>query len=106
MQNIYLSGRISGLPLDFARESFSEAAKRIRERYPDAQVWNPMTFNHFEEGKPWQSYMQMCLAILERCDTIVLLPDWRESNGAQCEYYYARGMNLQIIHYADICNHQ
>lgn len=101
MQNIYISGRISGLPIEVARARFNAAEQRIHERYPEAKIWNPMQFTYYEEGKPWQHYIQECLAILEACDTIVMLPNWIESNGAQCEYYYARGMHLQIFHYAE-----
>lgn len=102
MRNIYISGRITGLPLEVARARFDAAEQRLQERFPDSKIWNPMKFNQFEEGKPWQSYMQVCLAILETCDTIVLLPNYYESNGAQCEYFYARGMKIQIMHYADV----
>lgn len=102
MKKIYISGRISGLPLDVARARFNQAEARIRAEHPDAEIYNPMRFCTYTPDKSWQDYMHLCLAMLEISDTIVLLPNWRESNGAQCEYYYARGLHLAIYHYADI----
>lgn len=104
MKKIYISGRISGLPIEVARGRFAAAEAYLRERYPDAEIYNPTKFCRYEPGKPWQDYMHLCLSVLEQCDFLVLLPNWLESNGAQCEYYYARGLHLAIYHYAQIKN--
>lgn len=102
MKKIYISGRISGLPIEVARGRFAAAEAYLHERYPDAEIFNPMKFCTYTPEKKWQDYMHVCLSALEQCDTLVLLPNWYQSNGAQCEYYYARGMNLDIYHYANL----
>lgn len=99
MKRIYLSGPISGLPLAVARSRFYAACKFLRIVYPDAEIYNPMTFNSFSPEKKWQDYMHVCLPILETCDTVILLPGWSDSNGAQCERYYAQGLSIPILVY-------
>lgn len=102
MKKIYISGRITGLPLEVARKRFAECEDRLREKYPDALICNPMKFCKYDERKTWAEYMRLCLAVLDMCDALVLLPNWRESNGAQVEYHYAHGLNIPVYHYADM----
>lgn len=102
MENIYISGRITGLPLEVARQRFAECEARLRERYPEAVINNPMRFCTYKPGKKWQDYMHLCLAVLDTCDSLVLLPNWQESNGAQVEYHYAHGLKIPVYHYAEL----
>lgn len=39
----------------------------------------------------WEEIVILDLAELKKCDAIYLLEDWKKSDGAQSEYYYARG---------------
>lgn len=102
MEQIYISGRITGLPLEVARQRFAECEARLRERYPEAIIYNPMRFCTYELGKKWQDYMHQCLSMLEMCDSLILLPNWRESHGAQVEYHYAHGLKIPVYHYAEL----
>jgi len=38
------------------------------------------------------------LEILKRCDCIVMLPDWKESKGANIEHSLAQDMHKEIIY--------
>ena len=100
MKKVYLSGPISGLPLDVARDHFAQCANFVHKHYPEAEVFNPMEFTTYDESKRWQDYMHECLAVLEQCDAIVLLPKYWMSNGAQCERFYARGLGIEEWHYS------
>ena len=102
MENIYISGRITGLPLEVARQRFAECEARLRERYPEAFIYNPMRFCTYDPCKKWQDYMHKCLSVLEMCDTLVLLPNWRISHVAQVEYHYAHGLKIPVYHYAEL----
>jgi len=39
----------------------------------------------------WDEILILDLAELKKCDAIYVLEDWKKSDGAQAEYYYARG---------------
>jgi len=42
------------------------------------------------------------LLILSRCDAIVMLPKWQESEGAKVEHSMARYWGLPVYYYPDI----
>lgn len=101
-KKIYLSGPISGVPIEEARNSFHECEQKVLQVYPKAKILNPLRFTVYEEGKKWQDYMHVCLDVLETCDTIIMLPGFSTSNGAMVEYYYAKGIGLSILSFYDI----
>jgi hypothetical protein len=37
------------------------------------------------------------LYALSQCDKIYMLKNWKESNGAKCEYWFAKGMGIEIM---------
>jgi hypothetical protein len=43
------------------------------------------------------------LAILDKCDGIVLLPGWKHSKGARTERALAEWMNMSIFSYKTLC---
>ena len=49
------------------------------------------------DGFDYADYMHVCKAMIEVCDTIVLLPDWKDSNGAKFEYGHASALGKRII---------
>lgn len=101
MKRIYLSGPISGRPIEQARNLFDRAEKYIREKvgvYPEVMVFNPLKFTEYSEDKKWADYMHPCLAVLESCDMIIMLPGWEQSHGAQCEYHFACGCGILTSH--------
>jgi hypothetical protein len=92
---IYLSGQISGIPLNKARKKFAKAAK-IAENHGHAAV-NPMDHNEYVEGKPWIDYMIESLELLKQCDGILLLDNYKMSFGAKIEKLAAERMELEIF---------
>ncbi|MCS6232692.1 DUF4406 domain-containing protein [Shewanella baltica] len=42
-------------------------------------------------------YMDICYAMIRACSEIVMLPGWRNSDGATAEYYYAKKIGLKIV---------
>jgi hypothetical protein len=41
--------------------------------------------------------MDICLRLLDRCDTIYMLDGWQQSKGANREYGYALAKDMMII---------
>lgn len=97
MKKIYLSGPVSGRPLEEARVQFAEAEEFLLKHFgrENVEVFNPMTFTTYAPEKKWQDYMHTCLAVLETCDVILMLKDWQNSCGAKCEYHYAEGCGIE-----------
>lgn len=97
MKKIYLSGPVSGRPLEEARVQFAKAEEFLLKHFgrENIEVYNPMKFNEYAPDKKWQDYMHTCLAVLETCDVILMLKDWQNSIGAKCEYLYAEGCGIE-----------
>ena len=97
MKKIYLSGPVSGRPLEEARVQFGLAEEFLLKHFgrENIMVYNPMKFNEYAPEKKWQDYMHTCLAVLETCDAILMLKGWHKSYGSNCEYFYAKGCGIE-----------
>jgi hypothetical protein len=67
--HVYLSGAISGHEGE-AQVYFAEAEKLVREVFPGCQVFNP---TNLPELDGWESYMEICRAVLEGWATHVVV---------------------------------
>ena len=91
---VYISGPITGNH-DFMWQ-FAEAEKHLKsEGY---SVANPAALSTImPEDSTHDDYMVICLAMLDLCDAIYMLPDWKTSMGANREYGYALGKGKIIL---------
>lgn len=93
-KKIYLSGKISDLPHEEAVANFNLVERKyIKKGY---KVVNPMKLKH-NHDKTWQSYMREDIKALMDCDTIVMIPNWKSSEGACIEFNLAVNLGLNII---------
>lgn len=106
---IYLSGRISGLFPELAAANFERAYKKIKERFPDSEVINPIKIGENFPRKPKELeylYYRRILAIdmyyLSQCNLVVLLPDNQESKGSKAEVAFATACEIKILKLKDI----
>ena len=88
MKKIYLSGKISGLPINQAIANFQFAKFDLRRIKAD--LINPLDIKPFLGIKTWLCYMIADIYQLRKCDTIAMLPNWPDSKGAVIEYYAAK----------------
>lgn len=51
---------------------------------------------------PWDQAMNRCRELLSACDTIVMLPRWRESRGARQEHEWAKERGMSVLHFDDL----
>ncbi len=52
---VYLSGKITGLPMEEVEKKFSEAEEYFKEKGYEAE--NPLKISPYKEGKQWHEYM-------------------------------------------------
>lgn len=92
MPRIYIAGPMTGLP-ELNYPAFHARAAELRAQGHD--VLNPAE-NPAPPCGTWAGYMRMALAQLVTCDTIDLLPGWRESKGANVEAWLAGLLGLKV----------
>ncbi len=91
---IYISGKISGLPISEVIAKFREAERKIRKFGQDPI--NPLS-NGLPIETEWADQMGKDIALLLRADAIYMLPDWQHSDGATIEYLIARQRRMRIF---------
>jgi hypothetical protein len=53
----------------------------------------------FDDEVSYEDVLAGDLEIVRRCDVIVMLPDWENSNGAKQEYEEAKRWRLRVEYY-------
>ena len=92
---IYIAGKITGDPL--YRRKFEMAAKELKQG--GNVVLNPAVL---PSGLSEADYMRITMAMLDSADTVVLLPDYKDSKGALVEYGYALRVGKRVVRYQDL----
>jgi nucleoside 2-deoxyribosyltransferase len=94
---VFLSGPVTGREKNDYMEEFTTAQKALEEKKFD--VVNPAAVMESLPDMTYQEVMQLCLQLLEHCDLLVQLPNWKSSCGANMEYGYAiaRGIGIHSL---------
>ena len=87
---IYISGKITG-DSDY-KGKFARAEEKLKAA--GHVVMNPAIL---PDGFEYDEYMRICLVMLDVCDAIYLLTDWRQSGGARKEYNRAMWVGKNAI---------
>ncbi len=90
---IYISGKITGLPLSEVRQRFADTAAFL-----DAigfEAVNPLT-NGLDESADWKEHMVADIRMLLDCEAIYMMDNWIESRGASIEYDIANRLNMDV----------
>lgn len=88
---VYIAGKVRGLKN--YREKFKEAEDKLKEK--GYVILNPAKL---PEGMDAEDYMKICIPMLEVADSIYLLNNWRNSEGAKVEKAYAELQGKKIIY--------
>lgn len=99
VMKIYVSGKISGLPLEQAKEKFKWHVEFLREK--GHEVVSPFEINEIKPEKTWGDYMENDIKHLVECDAIYMISDWRKSTGARIEYMIAKKLKLEILYHGE-----
>lgn len=104
-RRVYISGKITGLPIEEARANFAEIEKCY-------SVLGVKTFNPMSEKRlinklgrlPWVVYIisDVCMELL--CNEIHLQPNWTDSRGARIERKIAVFLKYKINENENVCN--
>ena len=82
MSTIYIAGKVTGLPVDEARNSFDKVTKYFNLK--GYTVINPMEL--IDDPKTaWNTAMKICIAELVKVDAVYLMDNWKDSEGATFE---------------------
>lgn len=93
-KKIYIAGKVTGLPTNEVVVKFANAEFNMMNQ--GFKVINPIEV--VKDWKcPWDLAMRKCIVALMECDAIYLLPDWRQSKGANIERNLALILQLEII---------
>jgi hypothetical protein len=95
-EKVYISGKISGLDITEVEQNFNNAAIFIKKRLREKPV-NPLLFK-FPINPTWREYMRKGIRELTKCDSIYMLKNWQDSEGAKIEHYIAEKLNLNIYY--------
>ena len=91
---IYISGPITGVH-NF-QENFLAAEYYLREKFPGCEIINP-TMIKLPLSCTHDDYMAVDIKLLDLCDAVFMLKNWRDSTGACIEYGYALASDMIII---------
>ena len=98
MARVYISGKITGLMPEVAKEMFDQAAEQLQTQGHTAL--NPMEIWPQNIGWHWTDYLADNVRYLlkDGADTMYMLANWRESKGARIERAVAVELGLHIIY--------
>lgn len=92
---VYISGKITGLPISEAEERFKDAEDLIT-------ALNLIPVNPLNNGLPrhssWEEHMARDIELLKTCEAIFMLDNWEDSRGAKIEYEFAIGAGKKVMY--------
>lgn len=94
IKKIYISGKITGLPIDEVIAKFHAAEEKIR-RFGFEPV-SPLR-NGLPLDADWIDQMGEDVKLLLKSDAIYMMTGWQQSEGATLEYLIARQRRMRIF---------
>lgn len=96
IKRAYISGKISGVP-NGNKSLFEMWENRLMDK--GYMVLNPHTIcAHLnQETTVWEEYMRVNVPAMLKCEIVVLLPKWEESEGAIWEFFVATRFGIPAV---------
>lgn len=96
---VYISGAISTVDPLIAKAEFSLAEAEAKRLFPGYSVYNPYKVGMaLPDDWTYDQIMNLDLAVLEDCEVIYMLDNWRISKGATIEHTFALDHDIQIVY--------
>lgn len=89
---IYIAGKVTGLDYDETFKKFKEVEDMLN--LLGHETVNPMRI--VPKGTSWADAMLICIQELSACNSIYLLPDFKESKGAMYKYRLANKFRYKL----------
>lgn len=98
IMKIYISGSMQGQS-DHGFEQFNNAAKQLREKFPNFEIINPAELPRPIDysGSPWAKCLKRDIKELMNCDYLILLEGWELSPGASLEKHIANLLGIITV---------
>lgn len=95
---VYISGKMTGLAMDEILDKFGSVEKELLEGDKGNAVMNPAIMWYLKDTTPFsaQDYLHIDFAMMDLCDTVIVLPNFRTSSGAKKEIMYAKIKNMTL----------
>lgn len=103
---IYISGSITNDP-EHWREHFADAEEALRQKYPEAEIVNPLTLEddpayieaqeQLEGEELYNWVMRRDIKYVMDCTHIYALKGWEASRGARLEMFVGTSLGLKVI---------
>ncbi|KAA6327434.1 Chromosomal replication initiator protein DnaA [termite gut metagenome] len=100
---IYISGKISGLPLQKAKDKFQSAQELLEDL--GLEVINPLN-NGLNPNHDWKKQFVRNIENLLSCQAIYLLKDWTDSKRARIEKNMADEWGMDIWFESNVLRNQ
>jgi len=92
---IYLSAPITGLAYGQMALTFIKASKKMKKRYPDAEIVNPIHLNH-SGSVYYEDFMFTDIKALKTCSHIYFCTFWK-SPGMKIESIFSKKFGIKKI---------
>lgn len=99
MERVYISGKITGLTVEEFTKNFEVVCDYV-VNVLKAKPFSPIDICPYDPNKTWADYMAVDIKFLdEECDSILMLPNWKDSAGARIELQTAieRGKTIYFM---------
>jgi len=95
-KKVYISGKMTGLSAEEIFKNFNSVESVLVEN--NNGVMNPAITWHLLSPSKFNAneYLNISYAMMDVCDIVVVLPDWKTSSGAKKELSYANCIELDI----------
>ena len=97
MKTIYVAHPFRGNK-DKNRMDAKEQCVFLKEQYPDYCFINPLDAFSWADGFPDEGVLEMCKAVVIRCDAIFMCKGWDDSAGCQAELHTALMAGLEVMY--------
>jgi hypothetical protein len=91
---VYLSGKITG-DKHFKKKFLKAKVKLVKNGY---DVINPCDISCYADFLSYEQFLHIDYALIDCCDCIYMLKDWKDSNGARLELNYAKCKGKEILY--------
>lgn len=93
---IYISGPISGLKLNLAKQRFKNASYNAKKQYKLEPI-NPFIYG-LQGNHKWLTHMIFDIWLLLHCRSIYMMDGWEKSKGARWEKAIAEFFRMKVYY--------